>query len=143
MKWLIWLGALRAGRCLPSRWRSGARRRRARRSRSRSDIAPILYSQCASCHRPDGAAPFSLLTYDDVRQRATQIAAVTSQPLHAAVETGAGFGDFAGERRLTDEQIAPIDRWVATAGRSKATRRTCRRRRAGAPDGSSASPISS
>jgi hypothetical protein len=23
------------------------------------DIAPILYRQCATCHRPDGPAPFS------------------------------------------------------------------------------------
>jgi len=26
------------------------------------DIAPILYQQCATCHRPGEVAPFSLLT---------------------------------------------------------------------------------
>jgi len=48
------------------------------------DIAPIVYSQCASCHRPDGPAPFSLLTYDDVRQRAAQIAAVSTAACSAS-----------------------------------------------------------
>ena len=33
------------------------------------DIAPIIYSHCAPCHRDGMAAPFNLLTYDDVRKR--------------------------------------------------------------------------
>ena len=41
------------------------------------DIAPILYRQCVACHRPDGPAPFSLLSHDDVRKHATQIVEVT------------------------------------------------------------------
>ena len=79
-----------------------------------TDIAPIVYSQCASCHRPDGPAPFSLLTYGDVRQRAAQIAAVTGSRYMPPWKPEAGFGDLAGERRLTDEQILAIDRWVKT-----------------------------
>ena len=42
------------------------------------DIAPILYRQCASCHRQDGAAPFSLLTYEDARRHGAQIATATA-----------------------------------------------------------------
>ena len=30
-------------------------------------IAPILQRSCESCHRPDGVAPMSLRTYDEVR----------------------------------------------------------------------------
>ena len=41
------------------------------------DIAPIVFDACASCHRPGGPGPFSLTTYAEVRQRATQIAEVT------------------------------------------------------------------
>lgn len=37
------------------------------------DIAPILFKQCAPCHRPGEAAPFSLLTYEDAKKRAEQI----------------------------------------------------------------------
>jgi mono/diheme cytochrome c family protein len=36
------------------------------------DIAPVVFKQCAQCHQPEGPAPFSLLTYDDVRWRATR-----------------------------------------------------------------------
>ena len=38
------------------------------------DVAPILLQQCAGCHRPDGSAPFSLLTFGDARPRARAIA---------------------------------------------------------------------
>ena len=41
------------------------------------DIAPIVFAQCAACHRPGEVGPFSLLTYTDVKQHARQIAEVT------------------------------------------------------------------
>ena len=31
------------------------------------DIAPILQRSCQNCHRPDGVAPMSLVSYADVR----------------------------------------------------------------------------
>ena len=34
------------------------------------DVAPIVFASCATCHRPDGSAPFSLLTYADAKARA-------------------------------------------------------------------------
>jgi len=76
------------------------------------DIAPILYAHCASCHQPDGPAPFSLLTYTDSRRRAAQIAKVTASRYMPPWKPEPG--DFVGERRLTDSQILTIDRWVAT-----------------------------
>src|SRR4051812_11681193 len=45
------------------------------------DVAPIIFERCAACHRPGEAAPFSLLTYADVRRRAGQIADVTQKRL--------------------------------------------------------------
>ena len=42
-------------------------------------IAPIVYKNCSPCHRPGEAAPFSLLSYDDVKRHAAQIAAVTKR----------------------------------------------------------------
>jgi mono/diheme cytochrome c family protein len=30
------------------------------------DITPILQRSCQNCHRPDGGAPMSLVTYDEV-----------------------------------------------------------------------------
>ena len=42
------------------------------------DIAPIIYAQCAGCHRAGMTAPFALTSYDDVAKHAKIIAAVTA-----------------------------------------------------------------
>jgi tetratricopeptide (TPR) repeat protein len=76
------------------------------------DIAPILYTHCVSCHRPQGSAPFSLLTYDDVRNRAERVAAVTRSRYMPPWKPEPGHGDFADARRLPDAQIELIQRWV-------------------------------
>jgi tetratricopeptide (TPR) repeat protein len=76
------------------------------------DVAPIVYRECAACHRPGEAAPFPLLTYADVKRRARQIAEVTGSRFMPPWMPEPGHGDFAGERRLTDAQIATIARWV-------------------------------
>jgi Flp pilus assembly protein TadD len=77
-----------------------------------NDVAPILYTNCVGCHRPGQSAPFSLLSYDDVKPRAARIAAAVESrfmppwlPDHA--EPG-----FIGERRLSAEQIAIIKAWA-------------------------------
>src|SRR5262245_33849054 len=41
------------------------------------DVAPILFAACVSCHRPEGIAPFSLLTYGDAKSHAAVIVEVT------------------------------------------------------------------
>ena len=51
------------------------------------DVAPIVYEHCAVCHRPGQAAPFPLLSYDDVKKRGELIVKVTARrympPWHA------------------------------------------------------------
>jgi len=42
------------------------------------DIAPILQRSCQNCHRPDGVAPMSLVSYEDVRPFARAIRQRTS-----------------------------------------------------------------
>ncbi|SPF31801.1 Calcium-binding EF-hand-containing protein [Candidatus Sulfopaludibacter sp. SbA4] len=79
------------------------------------DIAPILYKNCAGCHRPGEVAPFSLLTYQDTAKRAALIAAVTKARVMPPWKAEPGYGHFQDERRLTEEQIALIGNW-ATSG---------------------------
>src|SRR5436190_22765511 len=64
------------------------------------DIAPILFEHCASCHQPDGHAPFSVLTYADVRPRAARIAAVVRSREMPPWKPDPGVGTFVGARRL-------------------------------------------
>jgi hypothetical protein len=78
------------------------------------DIAPILFEHCAACHRPGEAAPFSLLTFQHAKKRAAQIAAVTANRFMPPWPPEPGKGDFAGSRRLTEAQIAAIQRWSAS-----------------------------
>jgi Flp pilus assembly protein TadD/mono/diheme cytochrome c family protein len=77
------------------------------------DIAPIVYEHCASCHRPGEAGPFSLLTYDDIKRRATQIVTVTKSGYMPPWLPQEGYGDFADANRLTPEQIRTIADWVS------------------------------
>jgi tetratricopeptide (TPR) repeat protein len=76
------------------------------------DVAPILYENCASCHRPGEAAPFSLLTYEDARQRARLIATAVSAHVMPPWQPESEEGEFAGERRLSSREIATLQRWV-------------------------------
>jgi len=76
-------------------------------------VAPILYANCVTCHRPGEAAPFSLIAYEDVTKRARTIADVTKSRYMPPWHAEPGFGDFSDERRLTDAQIDTIAAWVA------------------------------
>ena len=77
-----------------------------------ADIAPILFEHCAPCHRPGQQAPFSLLEYADARSHARLIATVTESRVMPPWLPAAGYGEFTNERRLTDDQIEAIKRWV-------------------------------
>src|ERR1700686_3373236 len=71
-------------------------------------IAPLVFQYCSPCHRPGEAAPFSLLTYTDARKHASQIVAVTERRYMPPWLPETGYGNFAGERRLTAQQLQPI-----------------------------------
>ena len=80
-----------------------------------ADVAPIVYANCVVCHRPGQAAPFSLITYDDVRKHGETIVDVTKSryipPWHAA--RAEGFPEFRDERRLSDAALKTLADWVA------------------------------
>jgi tetratricopeptide (TPR) repeat protein len=96
------------------------------------DVAPILFENCASCHRPidDAApratatsgspddpicvagAPFSVLDYDSVHRYARAIASAVQRRAMPPWLPEPGHGSFDHERRLRDDQIALIAKWV-------------------------------
>jgi mono/diheme cytochrome c family protein len=76
------------------------------------DIAPILYKNCASCHRAGEVAPFPLLTYADAAKRASLIAQVTASRYMPPWKPEPGYGEFAGARGLTESEIETIRRWA-------------------------------
>ncbi len=82
------------------------------------DIAPILQRSCQNCHRPDGVAPMSLVTYEDVRPWARAIKLRTGLGPRAGVmppwyvERNIGIQQFKNDPSLSDEEIARIAKWV-------------------------------
>ena len=76
------------------------------------DVAPLLYENCATCHRTGEVAPFPLLTYEDAARRASIIASVTAARVMPPWKAEPGHGSFLNERRLTDAQIALLRAWA-------------------------------
>ncbi len=77
------------------------------------DVAPIVFHSCSPCHRPGGAGPFDLLSYQDVSKRGRFLVAVTKSRYMPPWQPEPGYGEFTGERRLSDEQIRMLQEWVA------------------------------
>ena len=90
-------------------------------SRSRSAAAPVTFNRqiirivqqnCQVCHRPGEIGPFSMMSYREVLPYARAIKAETQARRMPPWKPVAGFGEFRGERRLTQGQIDLIARWV-------------------------------
>src|SRR5512147_1832955 len=75
------------------------------------DIAPIIYNNCTTCHRPNEIGPFSLTNYDEVASYADMIKYATAIRYMPPWKADPHFSRFIGERALTDEQIAKIAEW--------------------------------
>src|SRR4026207_1070076 len=68
------------------------------------DVAPILYKNCTTCHRPGEIAPMSLLTYDDARPYARGIRDEVGEGHMPPWHADAPHGTFENERSLSDEE---------------------------------------
>lgn len=76
------------------------------------DIAPIVFANCAPCHRPGQAAPFPLLTYANVVKHADNVVRMTSKKEMPPWLPDHGEFPIVGERRLRPDQIDLFRRWV-------------------------------
>ena len=78
------------------------------------DIAPILQQKCQVCHRPGSIAPFSLLTYQEVRGLAPLIKLRTEArvmpPWH--IDRTVGIREFKNDRSLSDAELGTLLRWI-------------------------------
>jgi len=74
-------------------------------------VAPIVFQNCASCHRPGEIGPFPLLKYQDVRKRARQITEVTETKFMPPWHAESGHLELLNPRVLSEKQIATLRRW--------------------------------
>lgn len=75
------------------------------------DVAPILWKNCAGCHRPGEVGPFSLLSYQDAAKRADFIQDVTASRRMPPWKAEPGFGEFHDVRRLSDGELETLAKW--------------------------------
>ncbi len=77
------------------------------------NVACILYTRCTSCHNPNGAAPFSLMTYTDAFNFAEDIDSSVQAKRMPPWPPNHSYQTYAHERVLTQDEIDIIDQWVA------------------------------
>jgi thiol-disulfide isomerase/thioredoxin/mono/diheme cytochrome c family protein len=75
-------------------------------------VAPILQQRCQACHRPEQAAPFALMTYNDAVKHARMLKEVTTQRRMPPWHADPRHGKFRNDRRLTDKEIDTLAAWV-------------------------------
>jgi thiol-disulfide isomerase/thioredoxin len=75
-------------------------------------VSPILQKHCAICHRPATAAPFPLITYEQVAAKAGTIAEVVRDERMPPWYGAPGHGEFVNRRGLTAKERETILQWV-------------------------------
>ena len=76
------------------------------------DVAPILYKNCASCHRPGEIAPMSLLTYKDARPWAKSIRDEVEDGAMPPWHADPKHGRFQNDRSLSAADKATLLAWA-------------------------------
>lgn len=76
------------------------------------DVAPIAFENCAYCHRPGEVAPFSFLTYRDVRPWARSIKLKVLSGEMPPWKADPHFGSFQNTRTLSKHDVDIFVRWV-------------------------------
>jgi mono/diheme cytochrome c family protein len=76
-------------------------------------VVRIFQAHCQTCHRAGEVAPFSLTTYADAYAQRRKIRHAVQTRKMPPWKPVPGFGDFVEPRRLSEADIALIDRWVA------------------------------
>lgn len=76
------------------------------------NIACIMYSHCTSCHNPDGIAPFSLMTYNEVVNSSFSVVSAVNNGRMPPWPPDKNYQTYAHERVLSDQQKQLINDWV-------------------------------
>jgi hypothetical protein len=77
-----------------------------------SDVAPILFEKCATCHRPGAGGPMSLTSFREVRPWARAIKARVTKHEMPPWSADQRWGDYTNDTSLTQKQIDTIAAWV-------------------------------
>jgi hypothetical protein len=76
------------------------------------DIAPLIFNNCSSCHHAGSIGPMELMSYSDAYAQRYQIKASVEAGIMPPWPPDKNYQHYAGERYLTDAEIAKISDWV-------------------------------
>jgi len=76
------------------------------------DIAPLVNDHCVRCHQPGTAAPFSLLSYNDVATHAAMIARVIEDQTMPPWYAHPDHGEFQNDPSLTRTERRRFIHWA-------------------------------
>lgn len=78
-----------------------------------NQIVRIFQQRCQGCHRAGEVAPFSLNAYGDAHTRTDYILEAVQLRKMPPWKAVPGYGEFADVRRLSDDEVGLIERWIA------------------------------
>lgn len=76
------------------------------------DVAQLIFDNCASCHHPDGIAPFSLMTYQEVSANSAQIYDAIAQDRMPPWPPNEDYKSFSHSRDLPNADKTTILDWL-------------------------------
>jgi tetratricopeptide (TPR) repeat protein len=75
------------------------------------DVQPILDANCVSCHRPAGAGPFALTSYEEAKRVGRQLVEVTQSGYMPPWRAAEGKHALLGARHLSADERSRLKRW--------------------------------
>ena len=75
-------------------------------------VSRIIQQKCQTCHHPNTAAPFSLLTYDDAVNWGAMMKEVILQRRMPPWHADPRFGDFREDRQLSQDEVDTVLAWI-------------------------------
>ncbi|MGD9646203.1 MAG: redoxin domain-containing protein [Pirellulales bacterium] len=78
-----------------------------------NQMSRLFNQHCVECHRPGQIGPFPLLSYDDAAGWAEMIREVVNERRMPPWHADPAIGHFTNDARLSDEEIAMVNAWVA------------------------------
>lgn len=76
------------------------------------EIQPIIWKNCSGCHNSNGAAPFSLITYEDVVRKSKTIKEVLEDGSMPPWPADENYRHYLGEKILDNEDRLRLLAWL-------------------------------
>ncbi|MCX8079958.1 MAG: hypothetical protein N3F09_01830 [Bacteroidia bacterium] len=76
------------------------------------DVKTIIEKRCSECHQPQGAGPFSLLTYENVKSKANRIRYVLENNIMPPWPADTNYRRFLYEKIISSKEKEILLKWI-------------------------------